>query len=154
MTDETSGVALTNIPNTSQKMFVRYLMGTLIDLTVLNLFDQYFDQVTISSFSISILAAILLQVLLKATLVLEHRVAAYFNSKTWAMAKFLRFFAAWLILFGSKFIILEAISFAFQDDVKFTGAWHGVIPFIIVVVVMLIAEEIVVRIYRGLGDKD
>lgn len=152
MTEAINGVALTSIPTTSQKMFVRYLMGTLIDLTVLNLFDEYFDQVAISSFTVSVFAAIMLQVLLKATLVVEHRVAAYFNSKSWAMAKFLRFFVAWLILFGSKFIILEAISFAFQDDVKFTGAWHGVVPFIIVVVVMLVAEEIVVRIYRRLGD--
>ncbi|MDX1507672.1 MAG: hypothetical protein R3358_05295, partial [Woeseiaceae bacterium] len=81
MTEEVQGVALTEVPHTRQRLFVRYLMATLIDLTVLNLFDEHWDYVTVDSFTISILAAILLQVLLKATLALEHRVAQYFNSR-------------------------------------------------------------------------
>jgi len=151
MTEQVRGVALTEVPTTSQRMFVRYLMATFIDLTVLNLFEEYWDHVTVNSFAISILAAILLQVLLKATLVLEHRVAAYFNSKSGATAKFLRFFVAWLILFGSKFVMLGAIDLVFGDSVQFTGPIHGVVAFIVVVVVMLIAEEAIVRIFRRLA---
>ena len=118
---------------------------------VLNLFDEFWDLVTIDPFSISVLAAILLQVLLKVTLVLEHKVAAWFNSKTGGFARFMRFFTAWLILFGSKFVMLGAIDFAFGDDVLFTGPLHGVVSFIVVVMVMLAAEEVAVRIYRRLG---
>jgi len=151
MTDQIHGVALTELPTTSQRLFVRYLMATLIDLTVLNLFDEYWQHVTVDSFTISIFAAVLLQVLLKATLALEHKVAAYFSSKPGGCAKFLRFFTAWLILFGSKFVMLEAIDIAFGDDVEFTGAFHGVVPFIVVVAVMLAAEEVTVRIYRRLA---
>ena len=154
MTEEIRGVALTEVPTNSQRLFVRYLMATLIDLTVLNLFDEYWRHVTVDSFTISILAAILLQVLLKATLALEHKVAAYFNSKSGAIAKFLRFFTAWLILFGSKFVMLGAIDFVFGDAVAFGGALHGVVAFIIVVVVMLAAEEITVRTYRRLAQSD
>jgi hypothetical protein len=153
MTEEIRGVALTELPTNSQRLFVRYLMATLIDLTVLNLFDEYWDRVVVDSFTISIIAAILLQVLLKATLALEHKVAAYFNSKSGRVAKFLRFFTAWLILFGSKFVMLEAIDIAFGDDVEFTGALHGVVAFIVVVVVMLAAEELVARFYRRLARK-
>jgi hypothetical protein len=152
MTQEIRGVALTEIPSTSQKMFVRYLIATLIDLTVLNLFEEHWDYVTIDSFTLSILAAILLQVLLKATLMLEHRVANYFNSKVGVVAKFLRFFLAWLILFGSKFVMLGAIDFVFGDHVLFTGPVHGVIAFIVVVMVMLVAEEAIVRLYRRLAS--
>ena len=151
MTEEIRGVALTEIPTNSQRLFVRYLMATLIDLTVLNLFDEYWRHVTVDSFTISILAAILLQVLLKTTLALEHRVAGYFNAKSGAMAKFLRFFTAWLILFGSKFVMLGAIDIAFGDDVAFAGPLHGVVAFIVVVMVMLAAEELVVRFYRRLA---
>ena len=151
MTEEIRGVALTEIPTNSQRLFVRYLMAVLIDLTVLNLFDEYWRHVTVDSFTISILAAVLLQVLLKATLALEHKVAAYFNAKSGAVAKFLRFFTAWLILFGSKFVMLGAIDFAFGDEVAFGGPLHGVVAFIIVVVVMLVAEEMTVRIYRRLA---
>ncbi len=96
----------------------------------------------------------LLQVLLKATIALEHRVAAYFKAKPGGLAKFLRFFTAWLILFGSKFVILEALAFAFGDDVYFGGPFHGLVALIVVVVVMLVAEEAVVQIYRRLTDDE
>ena len=154
MTEEIRGVALTEIPTNSQRLFVRYLLATLIDLTVLNVFDEYWRLVSVDSFTTSILAAVLLQVLLKATLALEHEVAGYFSSRSGAMAKFLRFFTAWLILFGSKFVMLGAIDFAFGDDVAFTGPLHGVVAFIVVVVVMLVAEEMAVRLYRWFGRNE
>ena len=153
MTEEVPGIALTEEINNSQKLFVRYLVAVLIDLTVLNLFDEYWALVTVDPFSVSVLAAILLQVLLRATLVLEHKVAGYFNAKSGGFARFMRFFTAWLILFGSKFVMLGAIDFAFGDDVVFAGPLHGVVAFIVVVMVMLAAEEVAVRIYRRLGRK-
>jgi hypothetical protein len=67
------------------------------------------------------------------------------------MAKFMRIFSAWLVLFGSKFVILAAINLAFGDDVSFGGPFHGIVAFIVVVVVMLVAEEAMVRFYRRLG---
>jgi hypothetical protein len=152
MSEEIQGIALTEEIKNSQRLFVRYLVAVLIDLTVLNLFDEFWDLVTIDPFSVSVLAAILLQVLLKVTLVLEHKVAAYFNAKTGGFARFMRFFTAWLILFGSKFVMLGAIDFAFGDDVSFGGPLHGVVSFIVVVMAMLAAEEITVRIYRRLGN--
>lgn len=151
MTEEIPGIALTEEFNNSQRLFVRYLVAILIDLTVLNLFDEFWELVTVAPFSVSVLAAILLQVLLKATLVLEHKVAGYFNAKSGGFSRFMRFFTAWLILFGSKFVMLGAIDFAFGDDVLFMGPLHGVIAFIVVVMVMLAAEEVTLRIYRRLG---
>ncbi len=150
MNQEVPGIALTDAPTTGQRLFVRYLMATLIDLTVLNLFDEHWEFVTVDSFSISILAAVLLQVLLKATLALEHKVAAYFNAKSGGLAKLMRWFTAWLILFGSKFVMLGAINYAFGDRVLFTGPLHGVVAFILVVVVMLVAEELAARFYHSM----
>jgi hypothetical protein len=151
MTQDIPGIALTDIPSNRQRMFVRYLMATLIDLTVLNLFDEYWTHVSIDSFTISILAAILLQVLLKATLAIEHRVAGFFNAKSGGTARLMRFLSAWLILFGSKFIMLGAINFAFGNEVDFGGPLHGVVAFIAVVVAMLVAEEMTTRLYRRLA---
>ena len=150
MNQEVPGIALTDAPTTGQRLFVRYLMATLIDLTVLNLFDEHWEFVKVDSFSISILAAVLLQVLLKATLALEHKVAAYFNAKSGGFAKVMRWFTAWLILFGSKFVMLGAINYAFGDRVLFTGPLHGVVAFILVVVVMLVAEELAARFYHSM----
>jgi hypothetical protein len=151
MTDEIKGIALTDVPTNRQRLFVRYLMATLIDLTVLNLFDEHWQYVTINSFTVSVFAAVLLQVLLKATLAIEHRVATHFNAKSGGFAKAMRYFSAWLILFGSKIVMLSAVDFAFGDDVLFTGPLHGVVAFIAVVVVMLAAEELITRLYRRLA---
>ena len=138
-------------PSDRQRLFLRYYTGMLMDLVVLGLFSDWSDKVQVSSFSIALLAAILLQALLKGTIAVEHWVASHFKGKTGGWWKFARYFCAWLVLFGSKFVILEALSFAFGDSVKFEGALHGLVWLIIVVVVMLIAEEIMVRVYRKLA---
>lgn len=143
--------ALAQIPSDRQRWFLRYYTAVLIDLVVLNLFVEYSPYVQIDSFTISVLAAILLQVLLKLTLVIEHKAAAFFNSKPGTAAKVMRWFVAWLILFGSKFVILEALNFTFGDRVYFGGWLHGVVAMIAVLVVMLVVEEAVVRFYRKLA---
>lgn len=144
--------ATVELPSNRQKLFVQYFTAILIDLTVLNLFVEYSANVVIDSFTISLFAAVLLQVLLKLTIALEHRVAAYFKAKPGGFAKFLRFFSAWLILFGSKFVILEALVFAFGDDVHFGGPFHGIVVLIVVIIVMLVAEQAIVQLYRRLAE--
>ena len=139
-------------PTNSQRLFIRYFTAILIDLVVLNLFDEYSEKVSIDSFTTSLLAAVLLQVLLKLTIAVEHRVGDFFKARPGGLAKFLRFFFAWLVLFGSKFVILEAISMAFGDSVRFDGVFHGIVTLIVVIVVMLVAEEAIVRLYRWLGN--
>lgn len=138
-------------PSNGQRLFIRYFTAILIDLTVLNLFVEYSEYVVIDSFTISLLAALLLQILLKLTIAFEHRVAAWFKTKPGGFAKFMRYLTAWLILFGSKFVILEALALAFGDKVNFGGPLHGIVILIVVVITMLVAEEAIVRLYRRLA---
>ncbi len=140
--------ATAEMPTNRQRLIVRYLFGVLIDLVVLGLFDEFSDSVTVASFSWSLLAAILLQALLKGTLAIEHYVAVFFNARQGAFMTFMRFVGAWLVLFLSKFVIMEVITFVFGDRVRFEGMLHGVVPLIIVVTVMVIAEELIVRLVR------
>ena len=149
--DKLMPVAATGTHSDRQRLFLLYFVGALVDLVVLGLFDEYSDKVWVSGFTIMLLASVLLQLLLKATIAVEHKVAAYFKAKPGGFMKFMRFFCAWLVLFGSKFVILEALSFAFGESVKFEGVLHGIVWLIIVVVTMVIVEEIVVRIYRKLA---
>jgi hypothetical protein len=152
MTSEALLPATVEPPSNRQRLFVRYFTAILIDLVVLNLFVEYSGKVAIDSFTTSLLAAVLLQVLLKLTIGVEHRVAAYFKARPGGLMTFLRFFFAWVVLFGSKFVILEAIALAFGDKVRFEGVFHGIVTLIVVIVAMLIAEEFIVRLYRRLGD--
>ena len=55
--------------------------------------------------------------------------------------------ASWVVLFASKFAILEAIDLVFGDKVEF----GGVIPFIVVVIAVIAAEAIIKTIYEQLG---
>jgi len=138
-------------PSMRQRAFGRYLTATLVDLVVLGLFAEYWEYVSADSFTIMLLAAAVLQVLLKVTIVLEHRLAAFFNARPGGFNKFMRFFTAWLVLFGSKFVILEALALAFGDGLRFGGPFHGIVALIVVVVVMLVVEAALVKLYRRLG---
>lgn len=144
--------AATYVSSNRQRVFLLYFVGALVDLVVLGLFDEYSDRVFVDSFTTMLLAAIVLQFLLKATIAVEHKVAAYWKAKAKSgFNTFMRYFCAWLVLFGSKFVILEALSFAFAKDVHFSGVFHGIVWLIIVVVAMVVAEELVVRLYRKLA---
>jgi hypothetical protein len=134
-----------------QFLFIKLILAVLVDLVVLGLFNEYWEYVVLDSFSIALIAALLLQILLKLTLILEHKVAAYFNKKTGTLPKVMRFLSAWVILFFSKLIMLEAINQAFGDHVLFLGPFHGVIAFIVVVVAILVAEGVISRIYKSLS---
>lgn len=130
-----------------QGRFIRYLLYVLVDLTVLNLFVEYWDRIVIDSFTISLLTPVLLQVLLKATLAVEHRIGGYFRARSGPGALVLRVLATWALLFGSKFVILEIVDIVFGDRVDF----GGLIAFILLVVALLAAEKILPHIYHTLG---
>ena len=146
-------IASAQLPSDRQRLYIRYFTAVLIDLTILNLFAEYWDQVVVESFTFSLLAAVLLQVLLKLTLALEHRVGLWFSARPGTVTKVLRLFCVWLILFGSKFIMLGAIDLLFGDHIRFIGVAHGVFPFLVVVCAMLGAEELAARFFRSLNNQ-
>ena len=143
------------IPQTvshKQELFLRYFTATLIDLTVLNMFAEYWDKITITSFGVSLLVAIALQVMLKMTIYLEHSVGEYFKSNASLKMKILRILSAWTILFISKLIILEILQVIFGDAIVFTGLYHGLLAFIVLVITILTVEYLIMtRLYKSLA---
>ena len=134
--------------NARQVVFLRYLPFVLIDLVVINLYVEYWDKVVIDSFTITLFTACVMQLLLKLTMELEHRVAGYFNAKPGKFAVAMRWFLAWFIVFSSKFVILAVVDLIFGDHVDF----GGIIPFFAVVFSILIAEALIARLAYSLGD--
>ena len=139
---------------TVEMLFIGYTLAVLVDLTVINLFDEYWEYVSIPSFSISLLAAILMQLLLKLTLAAEHVIAEHFKKKEGGRPKVIRGVITYVILVGSKFVILEILNIVFGDRVLFTGPWHGVVAFIVLVLAILAAEFAVSLIYRQLKKRN
>ena len=134
-----------------QVLFLRYLTWTLIDLTVLNFFAEYWDKITITSFGVSLFIAITLQALLKMTISLEHRISDYIKSSESLDKKVIHIFSTWFVLFASKFVMLWVLQLLFGDAIVFAGAYHGVITFIVLVMTILLAEYLILRLFEKLA---
>ena len=151
MASETSPTEVTTINSKNQQLFISFILAVLVDLTVIGLFNEFWESVVITSFSIALTTALLLQILLKITFKIEHRVAAYFNKKSSKTSKVMKFISLWAILFFSKILILEAINIAFGDQVLFLGPYHGIIAFVVVIIAILLAEGLISKIYKMLA---
>lgn len=133
-----------------QGIFISWTTDILIYITVLNLFVQYNSKIVIDSFTISILTAILLKILLEIILRFEHMVADYFKSRPGKLSNLLRIIATWLILFLSKFLILEVVDLVFGEHVEL-GKFIDVI---VLVIALMVAREVFQRIYISLGEHE
>ncbi len=131
-----------------QQLFISWTMFLLTDIIVLNLWVEFADAVVIDSFIISILAAVVMRALLAGTFRIEHRVAAVFDSRPGIVSKALRILTAWIILFLSKFVILEILDIIFGDHVEL----GGLITFIALVITLVAAEALIDFIYGRLGE--
>ncbi len=123
-----------------QAQFASWTMYLLIDIVVLNLFVEFTDTIVIDSFYMSVLTAILLRLLLGVTIYLEHRLSGYFARKTYRAAWAVGDICKFLVLFTSKFAILEVMNFVFGNHVTLGGFVE-----IVAVVVALIAAEFAIR---------
>ncbi len=133
-----------------QLIFYSWTKDVLIYVVVLNLFVEYVESMVIDSFTISILTAILLKALLDLILGLEHRAAHFFKARSGNLSRFLRIFSTWLILFLSKFFILEVEDLVFGDHVElgtFVHVW-------VLVIALMVAREVVQRIFVALGSRE
>jgi hypothetical protein len=141
-------MAMTVTP--TQERFTSWVTSVLIDIVVLNLFVEYGNAIVIDSFSISILTALLLRVMVEAVRGLERRVSAYFAAKQGAAAKVLRVVVVWLILFLSKFVILEVVDVVFGSHVEL-GSF---IQIVAIIVAMLAANAAMGAVYERLAPRD
>jgi hypothetical protein len=140
----------TRTMTSAQASFVSWVSAVLVDIVVLNLFVEFVHTVVIDSFYISILTAVLLKLMVDAVKGLEQRVSAYLAGKQGAAWKPVRFLAVWLILFLSKFVILEVVNVVFGSHVEL-GSF---IEILAIIVTMLVANAALEAVYKGLARFD
>lgn len=143
MTSDKKSLAGETPPTRRQMIFFSWTKDVLIYILVLNLFVEYNTKIVIDSFTISIFTALLLKILLEIILQLEHKVSAAFKAY-----KVLRILLVWLILFGSKFLILEIVDIVFGEHVEL-GKFLDVI---LLVIALMVARVVFQRIYLALGE--
>jgi hypothetical protein len=141
---DSGSLAVTTRP---QRVFAEWTMDILTYVTVINLFAEYVDVVAIDSFTISILTAVVLKVLLTAIVTGKKRLWNWAQAKESRAYKVFGGLGVWAMLFLSKFVILEVEDFIFGDRVELGG-------FAIVMVLsasLMAAREAIERIYLLLG---
>ncbi len=128
----------------AQVIYRSWFADTLVYVLVLNLFVEYSDAIVIDSFTISAFTALLLKALLDALTTVEHRVRAVVGRYNRTLAVL----ATLLILFLSKFVILEVVDLVFGEHVELGGFFHV----IALVLTMMLARAAARRVDRALGD--
>lgn len=131
-----------------QDILFSWMSDVLIYTVVLNLFVEYVDAVVIDSFTISILTAVLLKILLDIVMRFEHSVHHFFAQKEGASAKVLGTISLFAILFLGKLFILEVVNIVFGDHVEL----GHFIEVVVLVLALMITRRLVQVFYRWLGE--
>ncbi|GAA0929093.1 hypothetical protein [Pseudonocardia zijingensis] len=97
------------------------VVDVFVYVVVLNLFIEYFPQVLSETFTLSLLTAVLLKGVLEVVVAAKNRVKDRLRQASTPLGKFAAGFLLWLVLFGSKFLVLEAIDLVFGTRVSLGG---------------------------------
>jgi hypothetical protein len=90
-------------------------------VVVLNLFVEYFPRVVSETFTLSLLTAVLLKGVLEVVVAAKSRVKDRFRSASTPIGKVVAAVMLWLVLFGSKFLVLELTNLVFGAAVDLGG---------------------------------
>lgn len=131
-----------------QLVYVGWTLTLLAYIVVLNLWVEFNSSVVIDSFIISIATAAVLLVLLVVILGLEHRVKHWFAQREGTVYRVLGTVLTLLILFLSKFVILEVIDFVFGEHVEL----GHFIDVLVLVLLLIVAQKAMVLIWDAIGD--
>lgn len=140
----------TPVMTEAQQRYTSWMKDVLVYTVVLNLFVEYSSAIVIDSFTISILTALLLKALLDLIIGLEHRTRSWFFSHEGSVYRVLGILTTWLILFLSKFVILEVVDIVFGDHVEL-GKFFQIV---VLIVAMMVARRGMEAIYNRLGATD
>jgi len=63
-----------------------------------------------------------------------------------------RILVTWALLFGSKIIMMIIIDFILVDKIEYYGPYNGLGAFILIIIGMLVAENILKKIFNSLEN--
>jgi len=124
------------------------VVDVFVYVVVLNLFVEYFPQVVSETFTFSLLTAVLLKGVLEVVVAVKKRVKARFRAASTPFGKVVAAFTLWLVLFGSKFVVLELIHLVFRDSVRL-GGFFSVTLLIIVLMLSRAAVRKLLQSYAA-----
>ena len=122
------------------------IVDVFVYVTVLNLFVQYVPQVISETFTLSLLTAALLKGVLEVVVAAKNWVKARFRQASTPTGKVMAAVMLWVVLFGSKFLVLETVAFVFGDRVSLGGFFSVTL----LILALLLSRAAVRRLLQGL----
>ena len=121
------------------------VVDVFVYVVVLNLFVEYLPQVVSETFTLSLLTAALLKVVLEVVVAAKNRVKARLRAASTPWGTVLAGVLLWLVLFGSKFVVLEAVHLLFGNSVRLGGFFSVTL----LILVLMLARAGVRRLLRA-----
>ena len=126
------------------------VVDVFVYVVVLNLFIEYLPAVLSETFTLSLLTAVLLKVILEVVVAMKKRVRARYRRASGPAGKVVAAALLWVVLFGSKFVVLEAVALVFGDRVTL-GGFASVT---LLVITLLVSRAFVRRLLRTTAPVD
>lgn len=97
------------------------VVDVFVYVVVLNLAAEYLPTVITETFSLSLLAAVLLKVVLELVLAGKDRVKRRFTAAATVAGRAAAGLLLWALMVGSKFVVLELVAVLFAGRVRLGG---------------------------------
>jgi hypothetical protein len=120
------------------------VVDVFVYVVVLNLFVEYVPQVLSETFTLSLLTAVLLKGVLEVVVAAKNRVKGRFRQAATPIGKMVAAVLLWAVLFGSKFLVLEAVALVFGDRVSLGGFFSVTL----LILVLLLSRAAVRRLLQ------
>ena len=104
-----------------QTLFYEMVLGTLVYSVVLGFFEEYTAILNTWSYSITFLAAIVMQILTYLTFGLKKLVVKKFKGREGKKYVAVMVLGVWVIMFLSKFVFLAVLDVIFGEAVEVSG---------------------------------
>jgi hypothetical protein len=117
------------------------LVDVFVYVVVLNLAIEYVPSVISETFTISLLTAVLLKVVLEVVSAVKDRVLVRLRAADTGVGKVVAGASLWLVAVGSKFLVLELVDLVFGGSVDL----GGFVPVTLLIVTLLACRALVRR---------
>lgn len=123
-------------PVTGDGRVAAAVVDVFVYVVVLNLFVEYLPAVISETFTLSLLTAVLLKAVLEVVVAVKNRLKGRYRRASGAAGKVVAGVLLWLVLVGSKFVVLECVDLVFGDRVSLGGFF----PVTGLILVLLVAR--------------
>jgi hypothetical protein len=121
------------------------VIDVFVYVVVLNLAIEYVPAVISEGFTLSLLTAVVLKLVLEVVIALKTRVIDRLRAATTRRGRVAAAATLWAVAAGSKLVVLELVSVVFGDEVSL----GGFVPVTVLVVALLVARAFVRRLVEA-----